>query len=64
MGICNLPPWQAVDKKREPHYLHGTYAPIEIISDYRYLFSTTSRLSDRSLLLPVPSALPWNLLTC
>ena len=27
----------AVDKKREPHYLHGTYAPIEIISDYRYL---------------------------
>ena len=21
-------PLQAVDKKREPHYLHGTYAPI------------------------------------
>jgi len=35
---CSLDlPKQAVDKKREPHYLHGTYAPIVDTSPRGYL---------------------------
>ena len=57
-------PRQAVDKKREPYYLTGTSTRIENCWQLQISFSTTSQSSGRSLLSPVPSALPWNPPTC
>jgi len=50
--------WQAVDKKREPHYLCSTQATIVTAGKNEVSFCTASWSSDRSLLTLAPSTLP------